>query len=113
MEWSFSDREKAATYSLVVDDLNNGGELAVRWSTLDQDDTANFDQSPLRGFDVGVTHFEVSMRYCQLGIPSFRDSCISSRRIVIVTYVRVVVVGMFVVVVDDVANLQSDFERFD
>lgn len=39
------------TYSLVVDDLNNGGELTSVSTLVDQDNTANFNKSPVGSLD--------------------------------------------------------------
>lgn len=38
--------------ALLVDDFDDGGKLGV----VDEDDAANFDQSPVSGFDGGVRH---------------------------------------------------------
>jgi len=44
------------TYPLVVDDLDNSGELASEWASGEKNDTANLDQSPLGCLDLSVTH---------------------------------------------------------
>jgi hypothetical protein len=42
----------------VVNDLNNGGQLALVLALVDQDDTADFDQSPVGGLNRGLgRHF--------------------------------------------------------
>lgn len=47
-----------ATYALVVDDLDDSRKAAgVGAVALDEDDTADLDQSPLRTLDGSVTHF--------------------------------------------------------
>lgn len=38
--------------ALLVDDFHNGGKLGV----VDENDPANFDQSPVSGFDGSVRH---------------------------------------------------------
>lgn len=45
------------TYALVVDDLGNDGESAGVWSSAEEDDTADLDQSPLACLDVCVAHY--------------------------------------------------------
>ena len=45
------------TYPLVVDDLDNGSELAGVWASGEENDTADLDQSPLGRLDLSVTHY--------------------------------------------------------
>lgn len=40
------------TYALVVDDLNNGGELAILGSSIDEHDAADLNESPGGSFDL-------------------------------------------------------------
>ena len=51
-------RSEEFTYALVVDDLNNSGELLSVDAGAEEDDTADLDESPLAGLDVCVTHFD-------------------------------------------------------
>jgi hypothetical protein len=44
-------------YTLVVDDLNDGGEPALVLAFVEEDDTADLDQPPGARCDIGVTHF--------------------------------------------------------
>lgn len=44
------------TYTLVVDDLNNGDELAVVGALCEDGDTANLDQSPVACRNLCVAH---------------------------------------------------------
>lgn len=46
------------TYALVVDDLDDSGELLGVRTGAEEDDTADLDESPLAGFDVCVAHFD-------------------------------------------------------
>jgi len=50
-------RISGGTHSLVVDDLNNGSELVLVWSSGEKDNTANLDQSPCASLDLCVTHY--------------------------------------------------------
>lgn len=45
------------TYALVVDDLDDSGQATGLGASLEDDDTADLDEAPLRGSDVDVTHF--------------------------------------------------------
>lgn len=45
-----------STYALVVDDLDDGGELALIGALSEEDDTADLDEPPLRCLDLCVTH---------------------------------------------------------
>lgn len=46
------------TYSLVVDNLDNSGKLALESTAiLDKDNTANLDLSPVGSLDRCVSHF--------------------------------------------------------
>lgn len=47
------------TYPLVVNNLEDGGELSSIWSSAEQDHAADFYKSPLAGCDVGVAHCDV------------------------------------------------------
>lgn len=51
-------RQEDFTYALVVDDLDNSGELLSVGTGAEEDDTADLDESPLAGLDVCVTHFD-------------------------------------------------------
>jgi len=51
-------RSEEFTYALVVDDLDNSGELLGVDAGAEEDDTADLDESPLAGLDVCVTHFD-------------------------------------------------------
>ena len=51
-------RSEEFTYALVVDDLDNSGELLGVDAGAEEDDTADLDESPLAGFDVCVAHFD-------------------------------------------------------
>lgn len=44
------------TYALVVDDLNNRGQLAVGRSSVDECNSADLHESPCRCLDLCVTH---------------------------------------------------------
>ncbi len=33
------------TYTVLVDDLNNDCDFACRWASLEEDDTADFDEA--------------------------------------------------------------------
>lgn len=44
------------TYALVVDDLDDGGELAGEGTAAEHGNTANLDQAPGAGNNFGVTH---------------------------------------------------------
>ena len=59
MSGRFSEyRSEEITYALVVDDLDNSGELLSVDAGAEEDDTADLDESPLAGLDVCVTHFD-------------------------------------------------------
>ena len=45
-----------STYTAVVDDLNDGSELASVGATADQDEAANLDQLPGSDFDIDIGH---------------------------------------------------------
>lgn len=55
---SLGYRSEEFTYALVVDDLDNSGELLGVDAGAEEDDTADLDESPLAGLDVCVTHFD-------------------------------------------------------
>lgn len=61
--------ELRASYALVVDDLDNGGEAALVDTLVEEDDTADLDQPPGTRCDVGVTHFvdcaAINVRSCK------------------------------------------------
>jgi hypothetical protein len=48
-----------STYTAVVDNLNNGGELASEGATADQDQAANLDQLPRSVLDIDIGHGEI------------------------------------------------------
>lgn len=58
------------TYALVVDDLNNGGELAILGSSIDEHNTADLNESPSGSFDLNLS-----------SAPIPRDSCFAHSRI--------------------------------
>lgn len=43
-----------STYPLVVDNLNNGGQLAGVWSCADEDHSADLHEFPRRGLDIDI-----------------------------------------------------------
>lgn len=43
-----------STYPLVVDNLNNGGQLAGVWSWADEDYTTDLHELPRRGLDIDI-----------------------------------------------------------
>lgn len=45
------------TYALVVDDLDDGGQLAGVGALVQKENAADLDQAPLGGDDGGFTHF--------------------------------------------------------
>lgn len=49
-------RQGRSTYALVVDDLDDGGKLALKGALGEEDDTADLDEPPLRCLDLCVTH---------------------------------------------------------
>lgn len=46
------------TYTAVVDNLNDGGELASEGTAADQDEAANLDQLPRSELDIDIGHGE-------------------------------------------------------
>lgn len=48
-----------STYTAVVDNLNDGSELASEGATADQHDAANLDQLPGSNFDIDIGHGEI------------------------------------------------------
>ena len=48
--------ERGETYTLVVDDLNDGDQLALVRALGEDGDTTDFHQSPIAGGDVCVAH---------------------------------------------------------
>lgn len=56
------------TYTTVVDDLDNGGELALVGTASEENDTANLDQTPGGGDDGCVSHCDL----CAVGGKSVR-----------------------------------------
>jgi hypothetical protein len=52
------ERLSASTYSLVIDDLGNGGEAACVRSFVDEDDAADLDESPVGGRNRSFAHFQ-------------------------------------------------------
>ena len=54
-DWKLLDLVQ--TYALVIDYLNDDGESASVWAMAEENDTANFYQSPLACCYVCVTHF--------------------------------------------------------
>lgn len=47
------------TYSLVIDDLNNGSELSLgNTAVLDEDNAANLNLAPVGGLDRYVSHLD-------------------------------------------------------
>jgi len=49
-------RERFSTYTTVVDNLNNGSELASVGAAADQDEAANLDQLPRSELDIDIGH---------------------------------------------------------
>jgi hypothetical protein len=43
---------RGCTYALVVDDLDDGSGSASVWAGVEEDDTADLDQSPVAGGSV-------------------------------------------------------------
>lgn len=53
-----TNSERVLTYSLVVDDLDDGSQAAgVGAVALEQDDAANLNEAPVGCNDRGLTHF--------------------------------------------------------
>jgi hypothetical protein len=48
-----------STYTAVVDNLNNGSELASEGAAADQDEAANLDQLPRSELDIDIGHGEI------------------------------------------------------
>lgn len=46
-----------SSYALVVDNLADGGELALVLAVVEENDTADLNEAPLRGDDGCFTHF--------------------------------------------------------
>lgn len=52
-----ADRGKRfSTYTAVVDNLNDGSELASEGAAADQDEAANLDQLPRSELDIDIGH---------------------------------------------------------
>lgn len=60
--WRISLIPEALTYALVINDFHYRSKLSILRASVNQDNSANFNQSPLTRFDVGVTHFDVSVQ---------------------------------------------------